>query len=92
MDIQKELNDTNFFDIENQKFLVFRDVVFHENIFPFHKVTTLDQQSLFISNVVLPQAFNIELPFVTNINSIRIPQELIIVQPFILLTLLLTHS
>lgn len=35
-----------------------RDVIFHENIFPFHKVTLEAEVNYFLSTFVLPKSFN----------------------------------
>lgn len=51
------------FDIEKQRFFESRDVVFHEGVFPFHKVTVHGEQSDFLSDLVLPKPTNIKIPY-----------------------------
>lgn len=46
------------YDNENQKIFVSRDVVFHEHIFPFHKITSPEEIVDSFPDLVLPKDFN----------------------------------
>lgn len=46
------------YDIEHKKFFISRDVVFHEEIFPFHNITTHGDVPDIFPNLVLPKSFN----------------------------------
>lgn len=52
------LRDTKLYDIENHKFFISRDVVFHESVFSFHDVTAeTDIHDPFLDSVVLTPFF-----------------------------------
>lgn len=47
-----------FYGIDNQKIFVSRDVVFHEHIFPFHKIISSEEVVDSFPDLVLPKSFN----------------------------------
>lgn len=65
------------YNIETHQFLISRDVIFHENIFPFHKVTLQNEQAKLLSHHVLPTPFNIHLPYIESqtTNTLPIPLQ-----------------
>lgn len=46
------------YDIENKRIFVYRDVIFHEEIFPFHQVTGPKDVEDHFPDLVMPSAFN----------------------------------
>lgn len=48
--------------IETQRIFVPQDVVFHEMVFPFHRVTKAWKQPDIFFDLALPTPFNVDLP------------------------------
>ncbi|XP_068661006.1 uncharacterized protein [Aristolochia californica] len=61
-----------FYDVESKQVFISRDVVFHEDIFPFHTITSLAQITDPFPDLVLPHS-SIQAPSLPKLDSSPIP-------------------
>ncbi|KAL4572890.1 hypothetical protein LXL04_019678 [Taraxacum kok-saghyz] len=58
------------YDLAKHEFVISRDVVFHESIFPFKNIDSIQPATSFFDQFVIPVATNDEIPFNTQIPDI----------------------